>query len=198
MVTDPGVYVLTFRAMQTIRMTVGKLSRYEFVVGPGLYAYVGSARGGLANRIWRHLNLTARKSATAYHIDRVTTAGARRWRPLGAVVTLGEDVKECDQTRALEKTVSASPITGVLIGAGGGNSRPPRCRGFGDTDCERKCGSHLFRIMDKGVDMSRLARRLGGRWRPVEYWELLAEAAEKIRRSRPSRGTSSERLGRRR
>ncbi len=118
----PGTYVLILAAARRRRVRVGALGRLELV--PGVYVYVGSARGpgGLAARVGTHR--AVRRRSPRWHIDAVSrhTALAEVW--------FAEDPAgdECEWAALL----AASPRVRVPL---------PR---FGASDC--RCPSHLFRF----------------------------------------------------
>lgn len=109
-----GTYVLLIRMARDIWLEVGGLGAIEFEAG--YYAYVGSALGGLKERVKRHL----RKEKTKYwHIDYLLA------KTDVTEVVYGESDrrKECEVASHL-----AENLEGV--------------RGFGSSDCN--CKSHLF------------------------------------------------------
>ncbi|BES82251.1 hypothetical protein PABY_18180 [Pyrodictium abyssi] len=81
---EKGVYVLVFVLQEGYRGLVGR--RLEARLGPGAYAYVGSAwgPGGLRARLCRHLY--GRRGRMHWHIDYL--AAAPGYRALGAVAVL--------------------------------------------------------------------------------------------------------------
>ncbi len=112
---DGGLYILLTELARDTRIEVGRLGTTHF--HRGWYAYAGSARRNLSQRIARHQR--ARKKLH-YHIDylRAWSAWARAY-PIRAA-PLGE----CELARELQR-ISAGPV-----------------QGFGCSDCG--CGSHLF------------------------------------------------------
>ena len=67
---EPGVYILVIHVRRTITVKTG---RRVFMLRPGYYLYVGSARGpgGLHARVARHAR---REKKVWWHIDRVTVS----------------------------------------------------------------------------------------------------------------------------
>jgi len=67
----PGLYCLVLRSLRPAHVSVGSLGECGFE--PGIYVYVGSARGsgGLRSRIRRHLD---RRKPRRWHIDYLTTS----------------------------------------------------------------------------------------------------------------------------
>lgn len=113
---QPGAYVVLFAFRQPTTIVVGRLGPVRFQ--PGCYAYVGSAMGGLAPRVTRHLK---RHKRLRWHVDyALQKAGVI------AVVTFpGSRRAECDLNDAIvRRTGSVQPV-----------------RGFGASDC--RCHSHL-------------------------------------------------------
>lgn len=117
----PGAYVLLVRLrlplQPDVRIFGGRM------LGPGAYAYCGSAYGpgGLRARVSRHL----RSGKTVrWHIDRLTQAGSIE----AVAVRVGG--RECDLVDALRARGATVPI--------------PR---FGSTDC-RRCPAHLLSLSD--------------------------------------------------
>lgn len=95
-------------------------------IGPGRYAYVGSARGpgGIRARVRRHLR---RHGKRHWHVDRLTAVAA-----VEAVHTF-PGAEECDVVAALR--------------AGIGCGVP--AAGFGSSDC-RRCQAHLLALPPLG------------------------------------------------
>ncbi len=109
-----GSYLLVVSLPATAIVEVGSLGRRTFPAG--YYVYVGSALGGLAGRLRRHLR---EKKAPHWHVDYLTNAG-----PVTEVVVLeSEERLECR-------------IAGILKG------QFPSVPDFGSSDC--RCASHLF------------------------------------------------------
>jgi len=128
---EPGAYVLVFGVPRAVRVRVGRLGPVGF--GPGFYCYVGSARGGLASRLARHLRRRKRKR---WHVDYL----AARARVAGLFVWPGRGADECALSRAL-----AAIADGAVDG-------------FGASDC--RCRTHLhFFARDPKARLRRLAPR---------------------------------------
>lgn len=117
-----GVYILILLLGADRRAVIGSLGWVDFPAGG--YAYVGSAAGGLAGRLGRHLRCRPRRPH--WHIDGLLALA----RPLGAVYA--------ETGRALECLLAGS-LSSCL-------RRIPR---FGSTDCG--CGGHLFHDGDPGI-----------------------------------------------
>lgn len=109
-----GVYVLFLRVPFSLSMMVGGLGKVEFEAG--CYAYVGSAMGGIEQRVGRHF---AREKKLYWHIDHLLL----RATPYDLLAAECRERKECELARRLSQ-------------------RLPCVRGFGCTDCG--CESHLF------------------------------------------------------
>lgn len=109
-----GIYlvVAALKRPASLRVRSGRV----FKLAAGYYGYAGSARGGLAPRLARHLKKDKSKH---WHVD-FLLAGAR----VDAIICAVTDEKlECDFARRLAAGLAAVP-------------------GFGASDCG--CPSHLF------------------------------------------------------
>ena len=114
-----GTYALVVRLEAPCKLNVGKLGPVELPAGYCLY--FGSALGGLAGRIQRHLR---RRKKLWWHIDyltRVATPEEVWWNESAGRA-------ECDWATA-----------GLLLP--GATTPAP---GFGASDC--RCGSHLVHV----------------------------------------------------
>lgn len=115
----PGSYLLLLELPAAARLTVGRLGTIDFP--PGWYAYAGSALGGLAGRVLRHLR---GGSARHWHIDYLRAEATVR-----AVYCLaGPERRECELAAALRR------LPGAAVPA-------PR---FGASDC--RCPAHLVHL----------------------------------------------------
>jgi Uri superfamily endonuclease len=117
----PGSYVFALTLGRVRRLTIGRLGRFR--LEPGVYLYVGSARGpgGLAARLGHHWRRAERPH---WHIDYLRRAG----RPLGSGLRRGRAALECRWAARLA----------TMAGVRGGPA------GFGASDC--RCPTHLFRL----------------------------------------------------
>lgn len=114
MTTDAYVtYQLVIELESAATVSVGKLGRFHFPAGR--YVYTGSARRGLEARIRRHLGQGKKRH---WHIDYLLTLPEAR-------------VKEVKRSRKGE-CAKNQQIQGQIP-----------VPGFGASDCERGCGSHL-------------------------------------------------------
>jgi len=114
---DRGCYVLALELRHAKRVEVGSLGALH--LAPGTYLYVGSAEGGLAKRIRRHLRRTKR---LFWHIDYLSLQADRITAfPIRSARSL-----ECSLARSLAAVADAA------------------VPGFGCSDCS--CASHLFRL----------------------------------------------------
>jgi len=111
-----GVYILRIFLDRDKRIRIGSLDTIDFK--KGLYAYVGSAMGGLEQRIGRHLR---KNKKMHWHIDYL----------LGKAEIIKVLVRETN-SKSEECTAAAE-----LKKSGGAP-----VYGFGCSDC--KCKSHLF------------------------------------------------------
>jgi Uri superfamily endonuclease len=118
---NKGTYVLISQVLQTKRLEIGSLGKYDII--PGFYAYVGSAfgSGGLRARIGHHLESTAEPH---WHIDYLL----RIARPVEVWFTTARRKLERHWAELLED----NPTFKVPI---------PR---FGSSDYHRSRTSHLF------------------------------------------------------
>lgn len=119
-----GTYVLVFTLADGFHGAVGALGTNH--LEPGLYAYVGSARGGLDQRLSRHLSA---EKCMRWHIDRLTVIAQQ----MKAYEFQEGKMSECDLAEWL-KTHDAVPML----------------KGFGCSDCA--CDTHLFFIDDRCCD----------------------------------------------
>lgn len=109
-----GTYILFVRLPFSMPLVIGGLGKIEFK--EGYYAYVGSALGGLEQRIGRHLR---REKTLYWHIDYLLLRAL-----VYDVITIeSEDRKECQIATKLAESL-------------------PCVEGFGSSDCS--CQSHLF------------------------------------------------------
>ena len=124
-----GTYVLFMTLREETPITAGALGPHAF--SPGLYCYVGSAMGGLDQRLSRHLR---RNKTIRWHIDRLTVAAdrAEAWE------SYPDPIPECVLAR-----------TAVECGT------LPVHPGFGCSDC--RCMTHLF-IVPEGTDRGLVSR----------------------------------------
>jgi Uri superfamily endonuclease len=114
---EPGAYVLLIELAAPLALDIPR--RGAATLGPGRYAYAGSAYGpgGLKARIGRHLRPDKPRR---WHVDRLTAAG----RVIGVRALPG--ARECELVRdLLEVSGTSIPVPG-----------------FGSSDC-RSCPAHL-------------------------------------------------------
>jgi Uri superfamily endonuclease len=116
----PGTYVLSVELAVRLVKVVGALGRVTFE--PGLYLYVGSARGpgGLAARLNHHLHSVAKPH---WHLDHLRGTA----HPIIVWFLEGTERRECQWATRLARAPSL--LSGPV--------------GFGASDC--RCDSHLFR-----------------------------------------------------
>jgi Uri superfamily endonuclease len=122
-VTKQGAYVLYIDVKLPLTLDVGSLGKV--FLPAGRYAYVGSARIGIASRIARHRRLAVQKTGKRHwHIDWLLTNPHAH---LAGEVTL-EGCIECNISKqiALKKGVTV-PVPG-----------------FGASDCQSRCKAHLY------------------------------------------------------
>jgi len=109
-----GTYILFLRLPFSVPIIVGSLGKIEFK--RGYYAYIGSAMGGLEQRIERHLR---QEKTIHWHIDYLLL----RALVYDVIVVEGEERRECQVAAELAEHL-------------------PFVEGFGSSDCS--CRSHLF------------------------------------------------------
>ena len=113
----PGTYVLVVTLGSDTVLDVGALGTIN--LRAGTYCYVGSAMGGLDQRVSRH---TSRDKSVRWHIDRLTLAADGVY----AYESYPDPVPEC--------TLARMACEGGMV---------PAVDGFGCSDC--RCRTHLFR-----------------------------------------------------
>ena len=127
-----GTYVLFLHFLSDLEIEVGSLG--HIFLPAGWYCYVGSAMGGLDQRVSRHL---AHSKTVRWHIDRLTLKADEMF----AMEHEGDSITECTLGRILE-------------GAGA----EPAAEGFGCSDCT--CRTHLFRAEPDGAVRALASRGL--------------------------------------
>jgi Uri superfamily endonuclease len=126
-----GTYILRMGFDEDLEVAVGSLGTCRLPAGE--YSYVGSAMGGLDQRISRHM---APDKRLRWHIDRLTTVADRG----EAFESEGSVNPECSLAAAL-----------LRLGA------VPSVKGFGCSDCG--CRTHLF-MVGEGI-LEEAVRTLG-------------------------------------
>lgn len=119
----PGTYILLITLGSDADLDVGALGPLHF--SSGTYCYVGSAMGGLDQRVSRHLS---RDKRVRWHIDRLTMAADS----VEAYVSYPDWIPECELARMAE-----------------GCGMEPSVKGFGCSDC--RCRTHLFRADPESI-----------------------------------------------
>jgi Uri superfamily endonuclease len=120
-----GIYTLLLLVSEEVKLTVGKLGKQNFP--RGYYTYTGSALGkgatSLKHRIARHLK---KEKPRFWHIDYLL---ADENVSVEAVIAAETNKKmECDVNSHIKGMKGAEvPV-----------------KGFGASDCRKKCGSHLL------------------------------------------------------
>ena len=127
----PGTYILTSALGSDTELEGGALGTLLFSAGE--YCYVGSAMGGLDQRVSRHLS---REKKVRWHIDRLTLAADS----VDAYVSYPDFIGECT-------LASMAEACGMV----------PFADGFGCSDC--RCRTHLFRADPDSI--ARLIREAG-------------------------------------
>jgi len=116
-----GTYLLLLTFSEDAEVSVGSLGTVNLCAGT--YCYVGSAMGGLDQRVGRHLS---KDKKVRWHIDRLTLLADS----MHAYESYPDFVPECE-------------LASVLESSGG----IPAVKGFGCSDCS--CFTHLFRVEDR-------------------------------------------------
>ena len=116
----PCCYILVLPLPCGFDGTIGSLGHCQ--LPPGEYAYVGSARSGLDQRLQRHLRS---EKPMRWHIDRISIIAQSPW-----AMEFQDPYTECSLAEELEKA-GASPVL----------------PGFGSSDC--RCLTHLFRAPEE-------------------------------------------------
>lgn len=114
----PGVYALILELRGELSVRAG---RVRGLLPPGVYVYIGSARGpgGVKARVLRHMK---REKKIKWHVDQLTAAAR-----IAGVVFAETNSRECVLTPHLEKLGFEHLLPG-----------------FGSSDCTSGCRSHLF------------------------------------------------------
>ena len=112
--SEIGGYVLLLRLTEKSDIQIGKLGTLQF--NSGYYAYVGSAMGGLRQRISRHLR---KEKKLHWHIDYFL----KKANVVKVIVCQSDNSIECDIAGEIESIYTV-------------------ISGFGSSDC--KCPGHLF------------------------------------------------------
>ncbi|UAL08072.1 MAG: GIY-YIG nuclease family protein [Candidatus Methanogranum gryphiswaldense] len=119
-----GTYVLFVVLSREIEVDIGSLGLCHF--DPGTYCYVGSAMGGIDQRVRRHLSDNKK---IRWHIDRLTLISDHK----EAYESYPDFVPECELAYIAERC-------GAM----------PAIKGFGCSDCS--CMTHLFMVTDEVKD----------------------------------------------
>ncbi len=121
--SQAGAYRLWIELRRGATLRVGSLGRAWYA--PGLYLYVGSARGGPAQRIERHRRRAdSAGGSLRWHVDYLL---AHRYGRLVAVEQF-PSVEECVLSRETAALAGCSvPVVG-----------------FGASDCRAGCAAHLY------------------------------------------------------
>ncbi len=119
-----GTYVLVITLGTDTDIEVGALGKHHF--HSGKYCYVGSAMGGLDQRVSRHIS---KEKKMRWHIDRLTIVADSVY----AYESYPDFIPECELAR-------------MAVACG----MTPAMRGFGCSDCS--CGTHLFEAPEGSVE----------------------------------------------
>lgn len=119
-----GTYVLCISLGSDKELSVGALG--ELLFEAGTYCYIGSAMGGLDQRVSRHIS---REKKVRWHIDRLTLAADL----VTAYESYPDYIPECE-------LASLARSSGMV----------PCARGFGCSDCS--CDTHLFMVTEGSLE----------------------------------------------
>ncbi|MDJ0762222.1 MAG: GIY-YIG nuclease family protein [Myxococcota bacterium] len=106
-------YALHISVAQQIAIQIGKLGRFSFP--PGHYVYVGSAKRNMDARIARH---KSSKKKLRWHIDYLLNSPHAK-----IVEVILSEKGECELNQSIKGDVIV--------------------KGFGSSDCQSRCKSHL-------------------------------------------------------
>ena len=124
---SPGTYIVLMTLEQTAEISVRQ--DRVWTLEPGLYAYVGSARAGIEERVRRHRRLGENKTGKCHwHVDYLLVHP--QIRLVGETTLAG--AREC----AISHQIASRKGTTAPV------------QGFGSTDCSHKCKAHLYRLGD--------------------------------------------------
>ena len=125
---DRGAYVINLEVQHAVRLHAGALG--HVLLPAGRYAYIGSARGGIAARIARHKRLAERKAGKLHwHVDHVLAHPEVAW--IG-----GKALPEKSECAVSQRIASLKGVTVPV----------PR---FGASDCRSGCAAHFYRLRGK-------------------------------------------------
>jgi Uri superfamily endonuclease len=120
-----GAYVLYLDVKQPLTLCVGSLK--SIFLPSGRYAYIGSARTGIAGRIRRHKRLAEKRGGKLHwHIDYLLVHPQ--------ILLVGETILAGGSECAISHQIAARKGTTAPV------------PGFGSTDCHHKCRAHLYRL----------------------------------------------------
>ena len=123
-----GAYVLYLDMPRALILNVGTLRSSFFTAGR--YAYVGSASGGIDQRIARHRRLAHLKTGKVHwHIDYLLIHPDIK-------LTRQRAFPGCSECAISQKIASRQGVTIPV----------PK---FGSTDCKAGCAAHLYRVRDR-------------------------------------------------
>ncbi len=118
-----GIYILVMELRKDSKLRIGALGPVSFP--KGFYAYVGSAMGGLEQRINRHLG---KSKKLHWHIDYLL----KKSQIKKVIVKETSSKSEECRTAGMVKSTGGIPVLG-----------------FGCSDC--RCQSHLFYFKESPV-----------------------------------------------
>jgi len=139
MAIQKGTYALVMALEGEATLAIGRLGHFAFP--RGYYVYAGSARGGLAQRVGRHLR---REKRLRWHIDYLL----QRAEVVEVWYAPGDERREC-----LWAATAMDMPRGQVIAPG-----------FGSSDC--RCPSHLI-FFPRRPSFARFRQRLGEQGRQL-------------------------------
>ncbi len=134
--SQPGCYSLIIALKRKKTVRVGKLGVALFP--KGTYVYTGSAMGGVAARLKRHLT---RKKKIHWHIDHLLKAAEARVDKV--IVYPPAANQECRQNQRIAALLGATVVL----------------KRFGASDCKSGCASHLFFFRSSGSSAKEFSPR---------------------------------------
>ena len=114
-------YQLFINVTKEINLKVGKLGRFIFPIG--FYVYTGSAKKNIDKRIERHF---AKKKKLHWHIDYLLNNDAVK-------------IIDIKKSEMIECSLNKKTYGTIII------------KGFGSSDCNFCCGSHLKYLGDDAL-----------------------------------------------
>ncbi len=119
-------YSILLKVERKISLNVGRLGPFSFP--QGYYVYTGRAKGRVVARIQRHMR---KEKRLRWHIDYLTSVPGVKL--IKAIIHKSKAERECEINKMICKLSGAK----ILIS------------GFGSSDCQSGCESHLVYFREK-------------------------------------------------